>query len=310
MTGKHVETLSIRGFAPRPHLGAAAHRRALGEHLRQCRISANLTGKYAARRIGTSAPTVSRLEKGERTEHAGRHATALLGLCGITDRRELSHALSIAAQGERPDVWEPFGGSVARWVQPLLALEPAAQRIMSYEPQLVPGWLQTTEYAQLVMRAGFPDASQKEIEDRAAARVSRLKMFLRAQDPPALVAVMDEDVLRRPAGSPGVMYRQIEHLIALLKSDLRHRISLHIAPLSMGMTGAVGHPIVHLRFADELLSDFVYLEQSESARCVEGEGEAERYQSRIFSLSCMSHPADQTLTQLEDRLDELAVTLS
>ncbi|MFJ4963416.1 hypothetical protein EES43_00200 [Streptomyces sp. ADI96-02] len=306
MTGQHTEDLSIRGFAPRPHLGAAAHRRALGEHLRRCRTGSGLTGKEAARNIGTSAPTVSRLEKGERTENTGGHATALLRLCGVTDRRELAHVLSIAEQGERPDAWESYGNAIVRWVQPLLALEPAAQRIMSYEPQLVPGWLQTAEYAELVVRAGFPDLDQREIGARARARVNRLGMFCREQDPPALVAIMDEDVLRRPVGSPGVMYRQIEHLIGLLKGELRHRINLHIAPLSMGMTGAVGHPIVHLRFADALLSDFVYLEQSEGARCVEGEGEAERYLSRIMSLSGMANPADLTLTQLEDRLQELA----
>lgn len=62
---------------------------------------------------------------------------------------------------------------------------------------------------------------------------------------------------------------------------------------------------MHLRFADALLSDFVYLEQSEGARCVEGEGEAERYRSRITTLSGMANPAALTLTQLEDRLDEL-----
>ncbi|WP_097873436.1 helix-turn-helix transcriptional regulator [Streptomyces sp. ms184] len=305
MTGQHGESRSIRGFAPRPHLGAAAHRRALGEHLRRCRTGIGMTGKAAARHIGTSGPTVSRLEKGERTENTGQHATALLRLCGVTDHQELSHAQLIAAQGEEPDAWEAYGNSIARWVQPLLALEPAAQRIMAYEPQLVPGWLQTSEYAQLVIRAGFPDLPQADVEARARARTNRLTMFHRDQDPPAMVAIMDEDVLRRPVGSPGVLYRQIQHLIQLLKSDLRHRISLHIAPLSMGMTGAVGHPIVHLRFADALLSDFVYLEQSEGARCVEGEGEAERYLSRITTLSGMANPAALTLTQLEDRLDEL-----
>lgn len=306
MTGQHSEVLSIRGFARRPHLGAAAHRRALGEHLRRCRNSRSLTGKDVAKNIGTSTPTVSRLENGDRTENAGQYATALLRLCGITDHRELSHALSIAQEGELPDAWEHYGNSTAHWVKPLLALEPASQRIMSYEPQLVPGWLQTPEYAQLVVRAGFPYASQHEIEARAHARVRRLAMFHRDQDPPALVAVMDEDVLRRPVGSPGVLYRQIEHLIDLLKGSLRHRINLYIAPLSMGMAGAVGHPIVHLRFADELLSDFVYLEQSESALCVEKPQEAERYRSRIFTLSGMAHPANLTLTLLEDRLDELA----
>ncbi|MGW6207410.1 helix-turn-helix domain-containing protein [Streptomyces sp. NPDC055089] len=308
MTGQHREIRSIRGFAPRPHLGAAAHRRALGEHLRRCRTGIGITGKTAAQSIGTSGPTVSRLERGDRTENTALHATALLRLCGVTDLQELAHARSIAAQGEQPDAWEAYGNSIVRWVQPLLALEPAAQRIMSYEPQLVPGWLQTHEYAQLVIRAGFPDLPHAEVEARARARVNRLDMFHRDQDPPALVAIMDEDVLRRPVGSPGVMYRQIQYLIQLLKGDLRHRISLHIAPLSMGMTGAVGHPIVHLRFADALLSDFVYLEQSEGARCVEGEGEAERYLSRITTLSGMANPADLTLTQLEDRLDELATS--
>ncbi|MFF8916445.1 helix-turn-helix domain-containing protein [Streptomyces sp. NPDC015032] len=306
MAGQHTGIPSIRGFQPRPYLGAAAHRRALGEHLRRCRNSRGITGKAAARHIGTSGSTVSRLESGDRTENTGHHTAALLRVCGVADEGEVSHALSVAAEGERPDAWEAYGSYVARWVQPLLALEPAAQRIMSYEPQLVPGWLQTEEYAQLVIRAGFPDADQHEIEARARARASRLSLFERSQEPPVLVAVMDEDVLRRPVGSPGVMYRQIEHLIGILQGNLRHRIKLHIAPLAIGTMGAVGHPIVHLRFADALLTDFVYLEQSENARCVEGEGEAERYRSRINGLSAMANPAEQTLTLLEDRRDELA----
>ncbi|MGC5341962.1 helix-turn-helix domain-containing protein [Streptomyces sp. DT24] len=306
MAAQHTGVPSIRGFQRRPHLGAAAHRRALGEYMRRCRGSRNLTGKDVARRIGTSPSTVSRMESGERTDNPVRNVAKLLSACRITDDRELSHALSIAEEGERPEVWAPYADYVAKWVQPLLALEPAARRILSYEPQLVPGWLQTEEYAQLVIRAGFPDAPRHEIEARAKARVGRLHMVGRAQDPPALVVIMDEDVLRRPAGSPGVMYRQIEHLIQVLKGELRHRVKLQIAPLAMGMTGAVGHPIVHLRFADDLLSDFVYLEQSESARCIEGAGEAERYQSRLFRLCGMAVPADRTLTLLEDKLAELA----
>jgi transcriptional regulator with XRE-family HTH domain len=292
---------SILGFPHRPEWGPAAHRKALAGHLRRCRDHAGIGSRQAARCINASESTISRMENGlaalkpDEVDH-------LLDVYGVSDPRERQRIADLVLEAGKPDVWQPYAHAAPVPLRPLLAMESAARRIISYEPQLVPGWLQTEEYAEIVIRAAHPTMPARQIAERVALRAQRIEMLRREVSPPVLLAVMDSEVFRRQVGTPGVMYRQIKYLLALLE-ELRYRLSLQIAPLSVGAAGAIGHPIVHLRFfASEYLPDMVYLEQYEGATYQEKPAESERYLAVLNNLCGVSSPPAQSPALLKTAL--------
>ncbi|MGW0886311.1 helix-turn-helix domain-containing protein [Streptomyces sp. NPDC002671] len=293
---------SILGFPHRPEWGAAAHRKALAGHLRRCRDHARIGTRQAARCIDASESTISRMETGLTTLKPAE-VEQLLDEYGVHDPAERWRITVLVHEAAKPEAWQPHAHAAPPSLRPLLAMEPAARRIVSYEPQLVPGWLQTEEYAQIVIRATHPTMPAREIEDRVRLRLQRIEMLRRETEAPTLLAVMDSEVFRRPVGTPGVMYRQIKHVLALLE-ELRYRIRLHIAPLTVGAAGAIGHPIVHLRFfTPDYLPDMVYLEQYEGAVYRERPSDSERYLAVLNHLCGVATPADQTASLLQEALD-------
>ncbi|MFJ8510188.1 helix-turn-helix domain-containing protein [Streptomyces avermitilis] len=292
---------SILGFPHRPEWGPAAHRKAIAGHLRRCRDHAGIAPRQAARCIHTSEATISRMENG-RAAFKATDVEQLFDAYGVSDPLERVRIEELVREAAKPEAWQPYANAVPPALRPLLAMEPAARRIISYEPQLVPGWLQTEEYAQTVIRAVHPTKLAREIEERVALRVQRIEMLRRAETPPVLLAVMDSEVFRRQVGTPGVMYRQIKHLLALLE-ELPYQLYLQIAPLTVGAAGAIGHPVVHLRFfTPEYLPDMVYLEQYEGAVYREKPSESERYQAILNNLCGVATRAEQTPALLEQAL--------
>ncbi|MES9524123.1 helix-turn-helix domain-containing protein [Streptomyces capoamus] len=299
----HQQAPSILGFPHRPEWGAAAHRKALAGHLRRCRDHAKIGTRQAARCIDASESTLSRMETGLAALKPP-DVRRLLDEYGVRDLEERTRIALLVREAAQPDAWQPYAHAAAPTLRPLLAMEPAARRITSYEPQLVPGWLQTAEYARIVIRAGHPTMPADEVEDRVRLRMQRIAMLRRQTDPPTLLAVMDSEVFQREVGSPGVMYRQIEHLLKLLE-ELPYRLRLHIAPLTVGAAGAIGHPVVHLRFfADDYLSDMVYLEQYEGALYRDKPAETERYRAVLNNLVGVANPIEQTASLLQQALTE------
>ncbi|MEU9381294.1 helix-turn-helix transcriptional regulator [Streptomyces sp. NPDC048279] len=292
---------SILGFPHCPEWGAAAHRKALAGHLRRCRDHAGIAPRQAGRFIHVSEATVSRMENGQAALKPA-DVERLLDAYAVRDPQERARITDLVQEAAKPEVWQPYANAAPLTLRPLLAMEPAARRIISYEPQLVPGWLQTEEYAEIVIRAVHPTRPAREIAERVALRTQRIEMLRRAASPPVLLAVMDSEVFRRQVGTPGVMYRQIRHLLALLE-ELRYQLYLQIAPLTVGAAGAIGHPVVHLRFfTPQYLPDMVYLEQYEGAVYREKPSESERYQAILNNLCGVATPAAQTSALLEDAL--------
>jgi transcriptional regulator with XRE-family HTH domain len=94
------------------------------------------------------------------------------------------------------------------WYLPIVQIEGDATSIRSFQSQVVPGLLQTEEYARAMLTAVRPD----NLEDLIAARMSRQALFER-DSPPRTWFVIDEVVLRRTIGGPKVMRGQLERLL-------------------------------------------------------------------------------------------------
>jgi transcriptional regulator with XRE-family HTH domain len=238
--------------------GPTVARIRLGTRLRRLREEAEITREDAAAAIRSSASKISRLELG-RTTIKVRDLADLLKLYGA-DEAERASLLALSQHGNVSGWWQDYGNSVPAWLKPYLGLEQAATLIRSYDPQLVPGLLQTPEYARTVF--SLPGRSPGQRAERQLAVRMRRQEILHRADPPHLWAVIDEAVLRRSVGSAAVMRGQIEHLLEI--SQLRH-VNIQVLPFRAGGHAAGGGPLTLLRFAGDQLPDVVYLEQLASA---------------------------------------------
>ncbi len=122
--------------------------------------------------------------------------------------------------------------------RPFAAYEAEATALYVFEHSLVPGLLQTSEYARAVM-ATRPNTAEDEIDNLVVARLARQSVLTR-DDPPAplLWALIDEGVLHRPVAPAEVMHDQLLHLVAVSR---RPNLTVQVVPYSAGgHTGLLG----------------------------------------------------------------------
>lgn len=112
------------------------------------------------------------------------------------------------------------------WFAGIIALERVATELREYQTVLIPGLLQTEDYARVVMREGRPIAGKDEIDRLAEARVKRHEV-VEGPDRPLLWFVVDEVVLRRRFGTPEIMRDQLHHIAKLVDED---RIKFQVIP--------------------------------------------------------------------------------
>jgi len=117
--------------------------------------------------------------------------------------------------------------------RPFVPYERAARVLRIFEHVLVPGLLQTPEYARAVL-GKKPHTTEDEVENLLAARLARQEIIT-ADEPPLMYALVDEAVLHRPIGGPEVMHGQVGHLADLAAWP---NISIQVIPYSAG--GHVG----------------------------------------------------------------------
>jgi transcriptional regulator with XRE-family HTH domain len=262
--------------------GPTAARIRLGTQLRRLRAEAEIPREDAGAAIRSSASKIARIELG-RTAVKARDLTDLLALYGASDETERESLLALSRHGNIPGWWQSYGDAVPAWMRPYVGLEQAARLIRSYDVQLIPGLLQTPEYARELFQLSSGSAGDRA-ERQLAVRMRRQEILHRAE-PPHLWAVIDEAALRRPVGGTQVIRAQIEHLLEI--SQLHH-VNIQVLPFRAG-GHVVGGSVVLLRFAGEQLPDVVYLEQLTSAS----------YPSSPSDLACYWNTLNQLATEAD-----------
>src|SRR5215472_13515318 len=189
-----------------PGTGPTIRARRLGQRLRDLRERASLGADDTARRLGWSRAKLVRFETATAVPRPA-DAAALCDLYGASsDERAL--LVSLAADAGKRGWWNAYGDV---FTGSYVADEALASRIRMWEPQLVPGLLQVEKYAWAVIEAGRP-GDPDDTQRRVMARMAR-RTLLSKPDAPALTAIMDEAVLRRPIGGLAVMREQLEELL-------------------------------------------------------------------------------------------------
>jgi transcriptional regulator with XRE-family HTH domain len=292
------------GAAGRQHAGPTAARILLGTQLRRLREEAGVSREDAASSIRASASKMSRLELG-RTGCKTRDVGDLLTLYGLSGEAERATLLALAGEANRPAWWHAYGDLVPAWYEPCLGLEQAASLIRTYEVQFVPGLLQTSGYARAVIHLSHETASGEELDRRVSLRMERQRILRQDQPgPPRLWAVIDETALRRPVGGAATMRAQIQHLIDIAENAESGHVTIQVMPFRLGGHAAAGGPVTFLRFAQDGLPDFVYLEQLDSALSTTRVADTAHYWSVLNRLATEAEPPASSRSMLRRILAE------
>jgi transcriptional regulator with XRE-family HTH domain len=281
--------------SPGPSGGPTVLRILLGIQLRRLREGRGISAKAAAQSIRASESKISRIELG-RNAVREIDVADLLKLYGVDDLSEREQLLSLASQANRPGWWYRFNDILPPWFQSYIGLEEAAESIRVYEPQFVPGLLQTEAYATTVFTLG--DVPPEELDRYVAVRKERQRRF--AEGNLRLWVILDEEVLRRPVGDAGVMREQLVHLLA---ASRKHNLILQIIP-----RGICGHAAPSafsiLRFPDPDLPDIVYVEQLTSALYLDKRPEVDRYLLAMERMSILGTDPRTSMRMIENILEE------
>ncbi|MPZ88757.1 MAG: helix-turn-helix domain-containing protein [Nitriliruptorales bacterium] len=260
----------------------------LGSQLRRLREAKDLNREEAGYTIRASGSKMSRLELG-RVSFKERDVADLLILYGVTDADQRDALLSLARQANEPGWWQRYGDVLPSWFQAYVGLEEASARIRTYESHLVPGLLQTKDYA-LAFAGARLERPSLNVERRVSLRMDRQRLLTRP-DPPRLWAVVDEAALRRQVGGPEVMRGQLEHLLAMTELP---NVTLQVLPFRFGGSVVEGQPFVILRFAEPDLPDVVYLEQLTSALYLERPEDVDVYADLMDRLAVDAEEPDKS----------------
>jgi len=285
---------------PEPTEGPTVLRILLGGQLRRLRESRGITAQAAAKAIRGSESKISRIELGR---NAIREIDVLDLLTfygvGAVEREQL---LNLAEQANRPGWWHRFNDILPDWFQAYVGMEEAATSIRIYEPQFIPGLLQTPRYTAAVLT--MCDIPIGEAERHVILRKERQRRFTEGRV--KLWAVIEETALRRPIGSKEILLDQLRYLLSL--TDMPN-LTLQIIPFGRG-GHAVPSGFTILRFGEADLQDVAYLEHLTSALYFDKKADVDRYLLAMERLSIVSAKPGETpvilstvIKQLEDELE-------
>jgi transcriptional regulator with XRE-family HTH domain len=274
-------------------------RRRLALELRRLREAARLTCEEVAEHLECSASKISRVETG-RVSVSPRDVRDMLELYGVpADQRE--SLVQLARDSRQKGWWHAYSDTMQPQMATYIGLESAASEIRIYEVSLIPGLLQTEDYARAVIRAGMVNSPAEDIERRVALLMARQPAVVR-DDPPKVWAVLDEAALRRRVGGAGLMRLQLEHLLAQAALP---NVAVQVIPFAGGAHPAMGRPFIILVFPERVDTDVVYLEDLTSALYLEDVAEVDRYNVFFNHLRATALSFDDSAALITSVLKEM-----
>ncbi|WP_406129332.1 helix-turn-helix domain-containing protein [Streptomyces sp. NBC_00989] len=265
--------------------GPAVRRRKLGAELRALRAEAGLTSGEAARLVGWHQSKVSRIETGA-SGVKPPDVRLLLDAYQVGDPQHRDMLLVLAGSdggGGRHHWWHAYRGVLPPAYRDFISLESQAGAIRTLETSVVPGLLQTPEYARAVTRAamgGLDNDGPERLDALVQVRLARQDV-LRADPPLALSVVLDEAVLRREVGGPGVMARQLDRLVEAARLP---QVRLQVLPFAAGAHIGITGPFVIFSFPSTSDLDVVVLDHLTSSLYLERKEDLEAYSEAFNTL--------------------------
>jgi len=249
-----------------------------------------------ARKLGWSTSKVSRIELAK-IAVTPADVRALLGALEVISD-EVEMLVSLASEDRQPGWWRQYAEVLPAWFEGYLSLESEASRLLAYESEVVPGLLQTEDYATEILRhspyTALPDEAARAAELRRARQVR-----LTGDDPVHLDVVINEAALRRVVGGAEVMGQQLRHLID--RTALSH-VVVRVLPFTAGAHPGVDGSFTVLEFSDPGDPRIVYLDRMTDSDYLEGLRDVAAYRHAHEQLRAAALPP----TDSTEMMSELA----
>jgi hypothetical protein len=203
--------------------------------------------KGAAEALEWSPVKIWRIESGQ-TSMRQLDVQAMCESYGAS--AEMTEALKgLAKETKARGWWHSYGDAIPEWFELYIGLESAASRLRKYEPELIPGLLQTAAYTTEVFQVGHPGMPPAEIERAVAVRLGRQALLTRQLPPaPKLEVVLHESALRRRLKDPEIMASQLRKINDTSRLP---NVSVRVLPVDAGIHRAAlaGGPFTILEFS-------------------------------------------------------------
>ncbi|MEU0479580.1 helix-turn-helix transcriptional regulator [Streptosporangium sp. NPDC006013] len=246
-------------------------RRRLASELRRLRTERGLSMQEVADRMELTAASISRIETGRRGIRP-RDLRAFLDMYEVPEA-DRGPMLALSREARQRGWWQNYGDVLPGEYATLIGLEAEATSIRTYQQTLVPGLLQTADYARAVVAATRPGDTAEEIERRVSVRMERQKR-LADDNPLELSVILGEGVVRQHVGTAEITASQLKYLA---EAGQQPNIMIQILPYRAGahqaMTGSFN--IVSFPAPSDL--DVIYLENMSSGLYLEDAADVRRY---------------------------------
>ncbi|MBW4705285.1 helix-turn-helix transcriptional regulator [Micromonospora sp. RL09-050-HVF-A] len=276
-------------------MGSTVPRRRLGRALRDLRTEAGITLDAAAEALECSRQKVWRIESGL----GSARSVDVRAMCELyRAKNELTRALiALAGETRAKGWWHAYGDAIPDWFELYVGLESAASRLRFYKNSLVPGILQSRDYALGIYRIDQPEMSQEDRELAVELRSQRQSLLTRRlPKAPQVEVVLCESVLLRPVDSSATMADQLRRLLQLSEQP---NVSIRVMPLIAGPHhGTVAGEFVLLDFplGNRSTPDpsVVYSEAITGALYLDRPGEFAAYEKVWSSLLTLTLDEEQS----------------
>jgi transcriptional regulator with XRE-family HTH domain len=256
-------------------------RRRLAAELRRLRHEAGLSLEDVADGLGWQPSKLSRIEN-RQVGVSTADLRKLLVVYKVEDQAYRDLLADMARRATERGWWQSFSSDVVpAALATLIGLETEARTIRSYEPELVPGLLQTEAYTRAIMRAWQPSWTAADIDRRVEIRMARQDVLRQAGALPQANCIINEAVLRRTVGGNEVMHEQIE---MLAKERDPANVTVQVLSFNSGAHPAMAGPFQILTFHDPGDLGIVHLESAMTAMTLEQPEELRRYDEIWGSL--------------------------
>lgn len=273
--------------------------RRLGNELKRIREEAGLSLDAAGIRLGRSASSLSKIENG-RVAIPKRDLTFILDCYTVADEPLREMLFALARNGRKKGWWRQYDDALSPPGMDLMSLEDDASVISTFQAIVVPGLLQTEDYARALMESAVAVIPQ-DVDRLLKVRMTRQRILVRER-PPRMRAVMGEAALRQLVGGDAVMREQLHYLAELSQ---RVHITLRVLPYAAGAHVSTTGSFVILGFSPPADFSVVLLESLEGSLWVEQDDPVRRY-GLAFDQLCAS-----ALSEIESRhfINQLAAEL-
>lgn len=269
--------------------------RTLGAALRHARKRSGLSLRDAAQQLGLAHSTVGRWESGD-SMPAEQDVAALLAVLNVNDG-ERDDILALVHDSDEADWLASGPPGVSQQLAGVLECERTAKHIANWSPLVIPGVLQTSDYARAIISRGA--FTPPEVETQVTLRMGRRDVFMRAE-PAELVILVGELAVRGGIVGPKAMRDQLRHMLALSKLDT---ITVQLVDLAGNWHPGLAGPFVFYRFGTQ--PPIVYLEHHRSGVFLIDEMDVAAYESAAEVIRRAAMSPEESAEHITEVLTEM-----